>query len=245
MHFSLNPRVGPAAKQAPEERLRLARLGDQSAREELLARYAPFIVRVAARASGRYIRPGSDEEYSIALSAFNEAIDGYSSDRGGFLTFAETVIKRRLIDYYRRESRRPEAPISDFEETDDEGNVRNPVLVREALLAFDAEAEREARREEIARFGRELQDFGITLAELARIAPKHEDARRSAAAVSRLLVADAEMREHLLRKRELPLKTLAEIAPVSRKTLERQRKYIIAMSLILLGDYPHLRGYLG
>lgn len=245
MQFSLNPRVRPAAKHAPEELLRLARLGDQSAREELLARYAPFIVRAAARATGRYVRPGSDEEYSVALSAFNEAIDGYSSDRGGFLTFAETVIKRRLIDHYRRETRRPETPISDFEDTDDEGNVGNPVLLRESLLTFGAEAENEDRREEITRFCRELQAYGLTLAELARIAPKHEDARRSAIAVSRLLAADRELREYLRRKRELPLKALAEIAPVSRKTLERQRKYIIAVSLILLGDYPHLQGYLG
>lgn len=245
MHFSLNPRIKPVAKHAPEELLRLARLGDQSAREELLARYAPFIVRVAARATGRYVRPGSDEEYSVALSAFNEAIDGYSSDRGGFLSFAETVIKRRLIDHYRREARRPEMPISDFEDTDDEGNIRNPVLLKESLLAFSAEAENEARREEIARFSRELQAYGLTLAELARVAPKHEDARRSAIAVSRLLVANDELRQYLRHRRELPLNALAEVAPVSRKTLERQRKYIIAVSLILLGDYPYLQGYLG
>lgn len=244
MHSSLNSHQRPAPKHAPDELLRSARLGDPEAREKLLVQYNPFILRVAARATGRYIRSGSDDEYSVALGAFNEAIDGYSSDRGGFLNFAETVIKRRLIDYYRRESRRPETPISDFEDTDDEGNVSNPIMLKESVLAFNVESEAEARREEIVRFGRDLQQYGLSFAELTRVSPKHEDARRSAIAVAKLLVADGELTDHLMKRRELPLSALADVAPVSRKTIERQRKYIIAVSLILLGDYAYMQGYL-
>lgn len=244
MHFSLNSPGRPAPKRAPDELLQSARLGDPDAREELLLQYNPFILRVTARATGRYIRPGSDDEYSVALAAFNEAIDGYSSDRGGFVNFAETVIRRRLIDHFRRESRRPETPISDFEDTDDEGNVSNPVMLREAMLAFSVESESQARREEITRFGCDLKQYGLTLAELTRVSPKHEDARRSAIAVARMLVTDPGLRAHLVAKRELPLRALAEVAPVSRKTIERQRKYIIAVALILLGDYSHMQGYL-
>ncbi|MCL4440703.1 MAG: RNA polymerase subunit sigma, partial [Firmicutes bacterium] len=31
---------------------------------------------------------------------------------------------------------------------------------------------------------------------------------------------------------------------ISRKTLERQRKYIIAITLILINDFDHLRQYI-
>jgi len=54
-----------------------------------------------------------------------------------------------------------------------------------------------------------------------------------------------ELAQHLLTRRELPLKQLEEQVGVSRKTLERQRKYIIAVTLILLEDFYHLRRYIG
>jgi RNA polymerase sigma factor len=42
----------------------------------------------------------------------------------------------------------------------------------------------------------------------------------------------------------LPIKELLEVAEVSRKTLERNRKYIIAVAIIHNGPYPYLREYL-
>ncbi len=49
---------------------------------------------------------GIDEELSIALMAFNEAIDGYDTSKGSFLSFAKLVINRRLIDYLRKKTKR-------------------------------------------------------------------------------------------------------------------------------------------
>jgi len=40
------------------------------------------------------------DEYSIALIAFNEAIESYDLDKKTkFVSFSKQVIKRRLIDY--------------------------------------------------------------------------------------------------------------------------------------------------
>ena len=45
-------------------------------------------------------------------------------------------------------------------------------------------------------------------------------------------------------KRLLPIKELSEASGVLRKILERHRKYIIAATEILDGDFPILAGYL-
>ena len=46
---------------------------------------------------------GQDEELSIVLLAFYEAILGYEKKRGAFLAYASRGIRSRLIDYYRKE----------------------------------------------------------------------------------------------------------------------------------------------
>ena len=43
----------------------------------------------------------SDDEWSLALAAFVEAVRTYDLSKGRFLSFSELVIKRRLTDYYR------------------------------------------------------------------------------------------------------------------------------------------------
>ncbi|CRF29115.1 RNA polymerase sigma factor sigI [Mycobacterium tuberculosis] len=48
----------------------------------------------------------------------------------------------------------------------------------------------------------------------------------------------------MMSKRMLPIKELLDQVGVSRKTLERNRKFIIAVALIYNGPYPYLRDYL-
>ncbi|MCL6596168.1 MAG: RNA polymerase sigma-I factor [Firmicutes bacterium] len=228
----------------PRELLRRAQAGDPAAREDLIARYEPLILRMASRAVGRYVRKGHDDEASIALIAFDEAITSFDPDRGrGFIRFAEQVIRRRLVDHYRRQ-RRPEVAMSELEEEDDEGRPYVPVLAAAAWERRRQEEERRARREEILEYERRLRAFGLSLEELVRVSPRHEDSRRSAMAVGRMVAEEPELRDHLMARRELPMKALEARVGVSRKTLERQRKYIIAVALMASGEFPHLEGYL-
>jgi RNA polymerase sigma factor len=230
--------------EAPRELIRRAQAGEESARDDLIARYEPLILRMASRAVGRYIRKGQDEEASIALLAFNEAITSFDPDRGrGFVRFAEQVIRRRLVDHYRRQ-RRPEVVLSELEEEDEEGRPYIPVLAQAAMERERQEEEARSRRDEIEVFASRLEQYGLSLDELVRVCPRHEDSRRSAMAVGRLVAADEELRDHLVTRHELPMKSLEERVNVSRKTLERQRKYIIAVALMASGDFPHLHDYL-
>jgi RNA polymerase sigma factor len=223
----------------------LARRGDREARDLLIAQYTPFVLRVASGLARRYLNPGQDDEVSIALMAFNEAIDGYDRVKGtSFLSFAEMVIKRRLIDHFRRNSQNREVPMTDFEEEDAEGNVVNPVQVRQAMMAYSAHNEASDRREEIRRYQSILAQYRISFSELVDLSPKHDDARERAIEAARQVAARPQLRDHLTTKKELPLKELGGLVNVSRKTLERQRKYIIAVALILIEDFTHLRHYI-
>ncbi len=228
----------------PAELLERAQHGDRQAREDLIGRFRPFILKSASRVSKRYLQEGVDDEYAIALLAFNEAIDHYAPEHGtAFLTFSDTVIHRRLIDYFRQQGRHPEIPISDLEREDDEGEPYNPLDQNAAEQAFAQEQEEQARRDEIAAFSQVLQDYGLSFSDLVRASPRHQDARRTAQEVARTLVSDQDLLARLRRDRKLPLKELAQRVSVSRKTLERQRTYIVALAILLSHDFPILSEY--
>ncbi len=59
-----------------------------------------FIINCAYRATHRFISQ-SDDEWSISLIAFSNAVKSYDQEKGGFLPYAELLIKRSLVDYYR------------------------------------------------------------------------------------------------------------------------------------------------
>ena len=240
------PGAGESAA-SPEERIFQIQQGDAELRNQLITDYQPYIARVAGRFCKRYVDPARDDEYSIALEAFNEAIDSYSADAGrSFLGFAETVIRRRLIDHFRKEERfGQQIPYSAFDTEDEEEQVVNPAEIRESVARYEAARAAEERRLEIALYSEELSAFGITFRELAGCAPKHADSRRALIGIARRLAENEALMEQLRGKGLLPIKELMQLTEVSRKTLERNRKYLIAVALIFAGPYPCLRDYLG
>ncbi len=223
-----------------------AQAGDARARERILDDYRPFFLRVASGSCRKYLVLGRDDEASIAMIAFNEAIDAYDSEGGAsFLSFAEIVIKRRMVDFFRRQARRAdEIPLSSFENDEYEEGVIQKIESKEAQAVLQIQEETEERREEIFRLDQLLSHYGIRFSELVKISPKHQDARDRALAVAKILVKDPELLAYLTKKKSLPLKELEKRVKVSRKTLERQRKYIITLALVLIGDFCHLQEYL-
>lgn len=237
--------TGPPAGSPLDRLLGPARRGDKEARDELLRQYTPLVLRVGSQVSGRYLQVGRDEEVSVGLLALNEAIDRFDPGRGAsFISFAEMVIKRRLIDHYRRQKGQTEIPLSELESEDDEGNPLVTVEHREAMDRYSLQVEAEDRKSEIIRYSLRLAEFGIRFSELTEISPRHEDARSRAIEAARIVARNPIYAQHMRAKKELPLKQLEENVGVSRKTLERQRKYIIAVALILLEDFHFLKRYI-
>ncbi|PSR37407.1 MAG: RNA polymerase sigma-I factor [Sulfobacillus thermosulfidooxidans] len=218
--------------------------GDVAARDQLISEYVPFILKTASKVAGRYLHQGVDEEISVAMLAFNEAIGAYTKTKGSFVGFAQTVIKRRLIDYYRKKNSGPvEVLLSELEHEDPQGHVLQTQIDFMAHRVWRDKLSQEVRVQEIAELEQALHAFGMHVAELPKISPRHQDARQRAIAVSHHIAHSARHREYFWTRKELPIKDLVLETGISRKVIERHRKYIIAITLILVSDWPYLQHY--
>ncbi|WP_099354124.1 RNA polymerase sigma factor SigI [Fredinandcohnia onubensis] len=217
--------------------------GNQQLQNKLIDDYKPFIAKNVSAVCKRYINE-SDDEFSIGLIAFNEAIEKYSKEKGSsFLSFSELLIKRRVIDYIRKEARVRNINFISNGETDEEG-AQSKLEAHLSVDDYQRKVEQEQRKEEILHFHKVLQEFGLSFQELLEISPKHADARQNAIMVSKAVVENEELMETLFEKKHLPIKQLESKVSVSRKTIERNRKYIIAMAIILSSEYVYLKDYL-
>ena len=78
---------------------------DSDAADQFIQQYLPFIRSETAKFVGAAPDHRYEDELSIAMLAFYEAILGYARTRGAFLPYAARAIKNRLIDYTRKEKR--------------------------------------------------------------------------------------------------------------------------------------------
>lgn len=232
--------------QPPEQLVEKIQQGDLRLRNQFITDYQPYVAKLTSQFCKRYIDPARDDEFSISLSAFNEAINQFSPVSGrSFLGFSETVIRRRLIDYVRKEQKfNKDVPYSSFDTEDDENNIINPVETHQAIDNYDKQRGVEERNSEIIDLNRCLAEFDIRFTDLVDGSPKHTDSRDILFSIGKSLAEDASLMKLLLTKRLLPIKELMEYVQVSRKTLERNRKFIIAVALIYNGPYAYLREYL-
>ena len=77
---------------------------DEPFLERFIEAHEAFVLRCASRHAG-FAVTRSDDEYSVALLAFYEAIKGYDPESGPFGAYASLVIGRRLADHYRSQHR--------------------------------------------------------------------------------------------------------------------------------------------
>jgi RNA polymerase sigma factor len=217
--------------------------GDSILQNELIEQYKPFIAKSVSSVCKRYIDE-TDDEFSIGLIAFNEAIEKYSADKGSsLLAFADLLIKRRVIDFIRKEARNRSINM-DLSTENNEDPLASRIESNLSVEEYQKEIEQEHRKEEIIRFQNVLNEFGLSFNEIVKQSPKHADARFNAMTIAKTIADNEILKEALFDKKRLPIKELEKQVNVSRKTIERNRKYIIAMTLILVGDYLYLKDYI-
>ncbi|GAA0470940.1 RNA polymerase sigma-I factor [Alkalibacillus silvisoli] len=227
-----------------EEQVRAVQDGDEDARHYLLSSYQPFIATSVSKVCKRYIDTERDDEFSVGLMAFNEAIDSYSEEKGSsFLTFARLVITRKVIDYIRKESAYITTVPLDQSDDEDEQSTENWRLSQVSKDAFEQDQATWYRQMEIEEYNRKLKEFKLSFSELVSISPKHQDAKESAKEVARFVYENEEFREYVLAKKRLPIKKIEPYVNVSKKTIERNRKYILAVFVLLVEDFIYLKEY--
>ncbi|MCR5654559.1 MAG: hypothetical protein K6G07_02840, partial [Lachnospiraceae bacterium] len=84
-------------KEAENLKARRAR-DDKDRRNTFLLDEEQHILRLAGKLCNRVVTK-SDDEWSIALMAVDEALDRYDETRGDFWSFASYVMKNRLTDH--------------------------------------------------------------------------------------------------------------------------------------------------
>ncbi|MFD1031160.1 RNA polymerase sigma-I factor [Metaplanococcus flavidus] len=221
----------------------LAQNGDTHAMDHLLFSYAPFMKKTAGQVCKKFIND-QDEEFSIAMSAFHEAINGFNQEKNAsFLTFAHMVIRRRIIDFIRKENSRNDFS-HDFHGSAEEENSRSGIDALGSVRDYTEKQQAVARREEIAEYEKMLANFDMTFQDLVEASPSHEDARITAVQIAQLVAETEEYWNHLQEKKKLPVKEIEKLVEVSRKTIERNRKYIIAVAILMMSDLHYLKDYL-
>jgi len=199
---------------------------DSDKLEVLIREYEPFILSCAAGISGHPINK-SDDEWSIALLAFYEAIQSYQFAKGSFLAFAKMLIRSRLIDYFRVQNRHLGQVSFDLIDEDE-------ILVQ--VKSDDIRLEIEALEQSLSAYGFELMD-------LAGSSPKAEKTRQACKKVVRFLLQSPILIEEMRKSKLLPIKKIEKDTRTPRKLIERHRKYIVTAVEILDNDYPHLAEY--
>ena len=217
---------------------------DPEAADALIRKYMGFIRAETAKFIKRAPIDGQDEELSIAMLAFYEAILGYEQNRGAFLSYASRGIRNRMIDHYRKEKKHAKVISLHAPLQDEDDDISKLDRLEDPKNEIEASHRRAAAREEIEEFEGKLGEFGITFSEVADNCPRQE---RTLASCQRVLAAaklHPEIFDILLESKKLPISSLAEKSGTDKKTLERHRKYLIAVLLAFTNGYEIIRGHL-
>ena len=207
-----------------------------------------FILTQTYKTCHRFVNE-CDDEYSIALIAFSEAINSYDKAKGNFYGFASLVIKRRLLDYIKFENRHAIEYSVETETLDgDLGNEEDisalklevqDKLVKESLRYND----KITIKDEILDLSDKLSIYGFTFMDISTSSPKAQKTKKQCGLVINYITSRAELVKVLRETKTLPVKKICENIKVPRKILERHRKYIITVVEIIYGDYPQLAEY--
>ena len=217
---------------------------DPEAADALIRQYMGFIRAETAKFIKRAPIGGQDEELSIAMLAFYEAILGYEQNRGAFLSYASRGIRNRMIDHYRKEKKHAKVISLHAPLQDEDDDISKLDRLEDPKNEIEASHRRAAAREEIEEFERQLGEFGITFSEVADNCPRQG---RTLASCQKVLAAaklHPEIFDILLESKKLPISSLAEKSGTDKKTLERHRKYLIAVLLAFTNGYEIIRGHL-
>ncbi len=216
---------------------------DPDAADALIRQYTGFIRSETVKFTHASPENGHEDALSIAMLAFYEAILHYERSRGAFLPYAGRAIRNRLIDHYRAEKRHGKV-ISLHASSGGDGERPMEETLPDTRDEIGAYETRTASQQEIREFGEQLGRFGISFSDVADNCPRQE---RTLSACRRVLDharARPELLDRLVETGRLPMNELSEGSGIEKKTIERHRKYLVAILLAFTNGYEIIRGHL-
>lgn len=226
-----------------EDKVRRIQAGDDDLRNQVISDCLPYVKGVLNRMLAQPMIEQADE-FSVALSAFNEAIDRYRVETHvPFLRFAGLVINRRVIDWLRRQRQHQHVrPFSDYAASPDE----SPETVMDTLVHCPADSiwQNMEIEEEIVLLQQQLQRYGLSISRLARDFPRHRDSRLMCLEAARLTRSDTLLHQRFTAEGRLPAAELSRRSGIPLKTIERNRPFIIFLVLLLDSGLEVIKSYL-
>lgn len=220
----------------------LAKAGNEEVMSDLLFASYSFLKKTSSFVCKRPIDE-HDEEFSIALNGFHEAILAFNqTEAASFHTFAKLIIKRRLIDFIRKEKARTEKWLL-FETNLGDCFEEPPILEEVAIHTYNEKLHGASIKDELLIYKKKLEEFNLTFEELYKYTPKHHDARKTIFQIAQIVAGTENLYLYLLQHKKLPIKQMETLVKVSRKTIERNRKYIIAIVLLLNSDLLFIKDF--
>lgn len=214
---------------------------DINVADDFIRAYIPFIRKEASKYMNGLCTE-QDDEYSISLMAFHEAILSFEKNKGSFLNYAALIIKSRLIDYSRTESRH-KGHISIYEESHEDDTALHEKLA-DTTDPYADYTGLEATKQEIEELKSVMKSFGLSLSDVADNAPKQDRTLEACSRVVNYAKRNPQLLDEVLRTKKLPISNLAKETQVEKKTLERHRKYLLSMLIILTNGYEIIRGHI-
>ncbi len=232
-----------------DKELESSQNGDELARQNIIRGSRPYILNVVSRVTRKYVT-WSDDEASIGLLAFNKAIDSYGPDKGTtFLSYAYCLIKRDLINYYYKNTSHQNEVSLDHHFNNSQGNDDFPISVEEieiSLKEYNRKVESSDLAGEISEFDVALGGYNIGFEELEASSPRHRDTKELIHKIIRDFMRDEELILIFINKKILPATAISKKYGYSLKTIEKHRKFIIAMVVLKLHpEWEYLASYAG
>lgn len=226
------------------DRQAIAAKNDETALNQFVAENKDFILRCASRTCKRFITE-SDDEFEVAMVAFWEAVRQYNGEAGSFSSFAAMVIRRRLMDSFDSKSRHSrEIAVGHSMTWSEEDQLAGVIAEVQQAIVRNSRDDTNDVKEEIEALGGVLREYGFSFFDLAEASPKAGKTKKCCGRAVRWMLAAAERVLQMRKTHSLPVAAISLALDIARKILERHRRYIIAATEILDGDYPHLAEYL-
>ena len=198
-----------------------------------------FIYACTEHICKRKLDWNNDDELSISLMAFNKACDTFNNSKGNFYSYAGIVIKNSLIDYFRKNKN---IPVLEFE---DQNEKKEYIDLKISVSEYEKGIENKNRAEEIMMLSNELKEYGLSFEMLVKSSPSHEDTRNMLLNIAFLCTKNNMIMEYIKRKKQLPVNQIVSLTNTKRKKIEKWRRYLLALMLILSGkSYQYIKSYL-
>ncbi|MFT8348420.1 RNA polymerase sigma factor SigI [Clostridium saccharoperbutylacetonicum] len=201
---------------------------------ELIENHMPFIIKSISEVTARYVSCENDEELSVGLLGFHEAIERYDNEKGHFLSYAKLVIGSRIKNYLKSENKHQHSSLDDL--------LDKGVDIKDEY--FEPKEDNSLLLEQINKLKNEIGSFGFTFEDLVNEAPKQQATRKNAIMLAEQISVEEEFTSFMYLKKRLPITRIVAKFSVTEKVIKRSKKFIISVVIIIDKNFNALKNWI-